>query len=195
MARHGVFPGSFDPLTVAHLAIADAARAQCGLTRLDLVISTVPLAKEHRRQAPVEERVRSIERIARNRPWLHARATDLRLVADIADGYDVLVLGADKWHQLHELRFYDGSEQARRAALARLPEVAVAPRRGVTTPGDASITVLDIDPRHQEVSSTAVRDGRDEWRASSERAEFGDRPDDDERATHHVVDGDGLEAP
>lgn len=194
MARHGVFPGSFDPLTVAHLAIADAAHAQCGLRRLDLVISTVPLAKEHRRQAPIEERLRSIERNARDRPWLHARATDQQLVADIAEGYDVLVLGADKWHQLHELRFYDGSEPTRRAALARLPAVAVAPRRGVVTPEEGEVTVLDIDPRHHEVSSTAVRDGRDEWRAPSERPELGERPDDDEGPPHDLVDGDGLEA-
>ena len=33
----GVFPGSFDPLTVAHLAIADAAVSYFGLDRLDLV--------------------------------------------------------------------------------------------------------------------------------------------------------------
>ena len=31
------------------------------------------------------------------------------------------VIGADKWHQLHDLAFYDGSEAARDAALARLP--------------------------------------------------------------------------
>ena len=32
------------------------------------------------------------------------------------------VIGADKWHQLHDLGFYDGSEAARDAALARLPD-------------------------------------------------------------------------
>ena len=44
--RVGVYPGSFNPPTTAHLAIADAARAQRGLSRIDLVISRVALAKE-----------------------------------------------------------------------------------------------------------------------------------------------------
>jgi len=42
--RVGVFPGSFDPLTTAHLAIADAAIEACELHRLDLVISRAALA-------------------------------------------------------------------------------------------------------------------------------------------------------
>ena len=58
-----------------------------------------------------------------------------------------------------------GSEAAMRAALARLPPVAVAPRAGVRLPVDARVTVLDVDPVHHEVSSSGVRAGRLEWRA------------------------------
>jgi len=165
VARHGVFPGSFDPLTVAHLAIADAARAQCALDRLDLVVSQVPLAKEDRRQAPVAERLAAIEAVTADRPWLRARSTEHQLLADIAQGYDVLVVGADKWLQLHDPRFYGGSEVELRAALDRLPPVAVAPRAGVPLPADGPAVVLDVDPAHHDVSSTAVRDGHDDWRA------------------------------
>src|SRR5262245_54034142 len=53
--RIGVFPGSFDPLTTAHLAIADAAIEVCGLDRLDLTISHAALAKEPGGHAPIEE--------------------------------------------------------------------------------------------------------------------------------------------
>ena len=53
--RVGVFPGSFDPLTTAHLAIADAAIVACGLDRLDLVISRAALAKEPGGHAPIED--------------------------------------------------------------------------------------------------------------------------------------------
>lgn len=165
VAGHGVYPGSFDPLTVAHLAIADAARAQCGLDRLDLVLSEVPLAKEDRRQAPVDERLAHIEVATRDRPWLGARVTDRQLLADIADGYDLLVVGADKWHQLHDVRFYGGSADAMRSALARLPAIAVAPRAGVALPAGDDVTLLDVDPAHHHVSSTGVRKGRAEWRA------------------------------
>lgn len=165
--RHGVYPGSFDPLTVAHVAIADAARDQCGLDALDLVVSHVPLAKEDRQQAPVAERLQAIESATSDRPWLRARATEHRLLADIAAGYDLLVVGADKWLQLHDPRFYDDSPAAMRAALGRLPPVAVAPRTGVALPEEVSVTLLVVDPAHHDVSSTAVRAGRTEWRAGS----------------------------
>jgi hypothetical protein len=91
--------------------------------------------------------------------------SDRRLIADLAEGYDVCVLGADKWHQLHDPAFY-ASGAARDAALARLPQLAVAPRAGVESPGPgAGLVVLDLDPTFHEVSSTAVRAGRHDWRA------------------------------
>ena len=165
MARHGVYPGSFDPLTVAHLAIADAAREQCALDRVDLVVSQVALAKEDRLQAPVAERLAQIGAAALDRPWLVARSTSAQLLADIAQGYDLLVVGADKWVQIHDPRFYGGSEEAMSAALARLPQVAVAPRAGVALPDHDGLVALEVDPAHHHVSSTAVREGRVEWRA------------------------------
>lgn len=162
----GVYPGSFDPLTVAHLAVADAAVARFRLVRLDLVMSRVPLAKERAGHAPLEERVRAIEATRdAGRPWLSAGVTDDQLIADIAAGYDVCVMGADKWHQLFDVAFYGGSVAAREAALARLPVVAVAPREDAPIPPDAGVVILDIPSEHRAVSSTAVRDGRDEWRA------------------------------
>lgn len=166
MTRHGVFPGSFDPLTVAHLAVADAARDQCHLDRLDLVVSHVALAKEDRRQTPVAERLAAIAAASVDRPWLAARDTGAQLLADIAEGYDVLVVGADKWIQLHDLRFYGDSEDAMRAALARLPEIVVAPRAGYPLPDGEDPRRLDVDPAHHHISSTAVRAGRAEWRAA-----------------------------
>jgi len=162
----GVFPGSFDPLTVAHLAIADAAVGRFALDRLDLVMSRVPLVKEHPGHAPLEARVAAIDAVAREgRPWLHAVVTDDRLIADMAAGYDVCVMGADKWHQLWDPGFYGGSTAKRDAAVARLPLLVVAPRDGSPLPEDAGVVVLDIAPEHRGVSSTAVREGRDDWRA------------------------------
>ena len=164
--RVGVYPGSFDPLTTAHLAIADAAIEGCGLDHLDLVISRAALAKEPGGHSPIEERVAAIERAAADRPGLRVRTSGLQLIADIADGYDVCVIGADKWHQLHDLGFYDGSEAARDAALARLPMLAVAPRQGVTAPAaNDGLIILTVDAAFHDISSTAVRSGRDEWRA------------------------------
>lgn len=160
----GCYPGSFDPLTVAHVAVAEAAHEQLRLTRLDLVISTVALAKEDGAHATPDERADAID--ALRRPWLKARVTDRRLISDIAQGYDVVVMGADKWHQLHDVAFYDGSTAKRREALSRLPLVAIAPRAGFELPAArADVVILDVHPDHAHVSSTAVRHGRPDWRA------------------------------
>lgn len=164
MVRRAVFPGSFDPLTVAHLAIADAVRNQLDVDVVDLVISFVALGKEGR-PGSVQDRVAAIRSHRDRRPWLDATATHAQLLADIADGYDVLVVGADKWHQLHDVRFYGGSSRARDEALARLPMVAVAPRAGSAVPADGEVHVLHLPDEHREISSTAVREGRDDWRA------------------------------
>lgn len=172
-ARVGVYPGSFDPPTVAHLHVARAAADQCRLDRVDLTLSRVTLGKDDGRLSPVDEREEALRELTAGRPWLGVRVTDHSLLADIAAGYDVVVLGADKWHQVLDPAWY-GSTAARDEALARLPEVALAPRPPWTLPGEdpvadpppgLHVVVLDTDPAHHPVSATAVREGREEWRA------------------------------
>lgn len=157
-----MFPGTFDPLTVGHLAVADAAHAELGLAVVELVISDDPIGKAT--TVPVAVRLAAIEAHRPGRPWLAARRTAARLLADIAHGYDVLVVGADKWHQLQDPAYY-GGEAARDAALARLPRLAVAPRAGVALPDDPAVHVLSPPDQVRAVSSTAVRAGRADWRA------------------------------
>ena len=154
----GCSPGSFDPPTVAHLAIARAAVEHAGLDRLDLVLSRVALGKEDRARSPLEERVALLEALG-----FSVRVTDLRLVGDIAIGYDVLVVGADKWAQLLDPAWYP-SPETHAAALGRLPRVLVAPRAGWPVP--EGVEVLDLSPDLHCISSTAVVEGREEWRAT-----------------------------
>lgn len=164
--RRGVFPGSFDPLTTGHLAVVDAAVAACGLDEVHLVLSRVALAKEHGAHTAIDERVAAIDAARSSRHALRSAVTDAQLIADIAAGFDVCIVGADKWHQLHDVAFYGGSAAARDAALARLPTLAVAPRAGIDLPEPAAgLVILDVDPRFHDVSSTAVRAGRHDWRA------------------------------
>ena len=85
LATSAVYPGSFDPLTVAHLAIAEAAWRSCGVEVVELVLSRDPLGKEGREPAPLEERLAAIEAAAEaGRPWLRTGVTDQRHLADIA---------------------------------------------------------------------------------------------------------------
>jgi nicotinic acid mononucleotide adenylyltransferase/predicted RNA-binding protein with PIN domain len=151
--RTGVFPGTFDPPTVAHVAIADAAIAQAQLDRLDFSISRVALGKEERGE--VERRVAALEHLVAARDDLAVVVTDAQLIADVAAGYDVVVMGADKWAQVNDPAWYS-SEAERDAALARLPRVLVAPRTGHDAEG---AELLDIDPAHADVSSSRARTG------------------------------------
>lgn len=167
----GCYPGSFNPLTVAHLAIASAARHACRLDRLDLVLSQVALGKEDVERARWKDRLTVLQRAAASRPWLRAVVTDQQLLVDIAAGYEVLVLGADKWAQVQDPGFYDGSVQARDAAIAGLPALAIARREGAQVTVPAGATVLVLPAMIEKVSSTAVRAGSHQWMAS-EAAEF-----------------------
>jgi cytidyltransferase-like protein len=153
--RRGAYPGTFDPPTVAHLAIAEAARSQCGLDRVDMIVNRAPLGKQHMR--PLETRIAMLDAIGATRPWLCVAVTDRVHLADIAEGYDALILGADKWAQVVDPAFYDSAAE-RDTAVARLPALAIAPRHGMRIPDDC--VVLDVDLSH--VSSTAARSGHNE---------------------------------
>ncbi|HEX4978633.1 MAG TPA: hypothetical protein VFV35_01090 [Acidimicrobiales bacterium] len=162
--RRGCYPGSFDPLTLAHLAIAEAARAQCALDVVDLVLPDGTALGKDRHHQSVEARVAAIETAAASdRPWLRAVVRRERLLADIASGYDVLLVGADKWAQVVDVAFY-GTEARRDEAVARLPHVAWAPRGDLAPP--AGVTVLSVPAWIGDVSSTAVRAGATRWRAT-----------------------------
>jgi len=152
----GVYPGSFDPPTIAHVAIAEAAVQAGALDRLDLAISRLALGKDAARQAPVESRRAVVERLTSTRPWLRVVVTDAQLITDIAAEYDVVVMGADKWAQVRDPGWY-GSVAQRDAALASLARVLVVPRPGFDVAG---ADVLEVPAHLAAVSSSAARAGR-----------------------------------
>ncbi len=171
--RIGVYPGSFDPPTIAHVHLAERAIARCGLDRLDLVISEVTLGKSDDHLTPLAERLAELQRLADGDPALGVRSTEHSLLADIAQGYDLVVMGADKWAQVLDPTWY-GGVAARDAALRRLPTIALAPRPpwpmpdedpAAAAPEGVEVIILDIDPSHGAVSATEVRAGRTDWRA------------------------------
>lgn len=172
------YPGSFDPPTVAHLAVAEAALDQLGVDRVELVISLDPLGKDAARQVRVRDRLAVIAAVAEARPWLSLTTTEHRLIADIAAGYDAIVMGADKWAQVLDPDWYDGSSTARDRAIARLPVVGLAPRAPATgdgpaevvLPGDLRVVDLEVHPSHRAVSATSARTGRRDWMAAEATA-------------------------
>lgn len=162
--RVGAYPGTFDPPTVAHLAVAEAALEQGGLDAVHLVLSRDPLGKSP--SVPTfEDRLTVLEEVAATRPWIEVAVTEHRLIAEVAAGYDAVVMGTDKLLQVLDPAWYGGSEQARDAAAAALPPVLLAGRDGLTPPDPlpAGVLLLDVHPAHGPVSSTLVRAGRVEW--------------------------------
>ena len=155
VTRRGAFPGSFNPLTIAHLEIAELARTRHGLDEVHLVVSTVALDKPTPPGPTLEERVALIEADLAPYPNLEVRVTERQLIADIAEDYDIVIMGADKWEQVNDEKYYD-SPEGRDAALARLPEVVVATRSGADSPAE-----LQLETPHElhGMSSTAARDG------------------------------------
>lgn len=156
MTSTAAYPGSFNPPTVAHVAIAEAARARHGIDRVDLVLSRVPLVKGMVEHPSMADRLDVLQRLADRLGWLGVVVSERQLIAELAEGYDVVIMGADKWEQIHDVIFYDGSAAERDAAVARLPTIAVAPRPPHVVPAHLVLTVPD---GLGEVSSTRARSG------------------------------------
>jgi len=165
--RVGVYPGSFNPPTIAHLAIAAAAHEQRSLNRVVLAVSRSPINKEHVDRPLFEHRVDVLHAEAARHSWLSIEITDARLLVDIARGYDVVVMGADKWAQVNDPAYYDDDSSLRDAALEALPALAIAPRPPFVVPPEHS---LIVDAAHVIVSSSDARAGTTEWMAPAARA-------------------------
>lgn len=154
--RVGVYPGTFNPPTPAHLEIAAAARQTHDLDRVDLAVSRVALGKEELERPLFEHRVAVLRSEADAHDWLDVVVTDARLIVDIARGYDVVIMGADKWAQVNDPDWYDTPDERDRA-VAELPTPAIAPRPGYRVPPEY---LLDVPSGLAQVSSTAARAGQ-----------------------------------
>lgn len=153
--RRAVYPGSFNPPTIAHLDLSQAVIKQ---RKVDVVVwslSRVALGKVDHKGPTVEERFVVMNQVAKEYPWLEIQLTDDQLFADISKGFDVLVMGGDKWDQINELQWYGGDSSARMAALAALPELAIASRQKHLAPAEYLIELEGVEL----VSSTAARAG------------------------------------
>ena len=129
-----------------------------------MVVSRQPLGKTP--AVPTfEDRLSVLAAVASSRPWLSVAVTEARLIAEVAAGYDAVIMGMDKWLQVIDPEWYGGSEPERDAAVAGLPAVLLAARPGAetATAPPSNVLLLDVHPSHGPVSSTLVRAGRTEW--------------------------------
>ncbi len=154
MTRTAVYPGSFNPPTVAHLDLSVAVMAQRNVDVVVWSLSRITLGKDPDGHPTIDERRAVLEAVAEQYAWLEVQVTDAQLLSEIATGFDVLIMGADKWAQINELDWYESAEH-RNAAMAALPELAVAPRPPHLVPIEFAVTFEN----NERVSSTAARSG------------------------------------
>ncbi len=169
--RIGLFGGTFDPIHVAHLAVAVAARHQLGLDRVLLMVANVPWQKVQSREVSnPEARLAMVQAAVEGRIGLEASDLEIRRGGD---SYTADTLG-----QLHRQGDCDiflivGSDLVgelttwkRWAELPALCTLAVAYRPGETSTAEAALGWSSVDIRLPalELSSSELRrmaaDGR-----------------------------------
>jgi nicotinate (nicotinamide) nucleotide adenylyltransferase len=170
--RLGVLSGTFNPPTLAHLALAQRA---LDLARLDEVLLVLPEAPPHKRdlEAPLADRAAMLERLAELDPRLSAAVTArglfLEIHAAVAPNYPAgtrqhFLAGRDAAQRILLDWPYSDPRQALEEMFARF-DVIVAERGGAfTIPVDslldrfrARIHTLEMPAEWEGVSATEVR--------------------------------------
>jgi nicotinate (nicotinamide) nucleotide adenylyltransferase len=160
----GVFPGTFNPPTRAHLALARAA-----LARVDEVLFVLPRQFPHKTYegAAFEDRVRMLEAALAEEPRFSIGASRGGLFIDIAREC------REAYGPAAKLFFLCGRDAAERVVTwdygppgafqeqLREYQLLVAPRRGGYDPPPelrgAGIHVLTVEGGYDDVSASAVR--------------------------------------
>lgn len=161
------YPGTFNPPTIAHLAVAHMASEQLGVDQVVFVVSLQTLGKDETALPAPAHRAELLKSLTeRHGNRFDVEVSPASLLVDIAAGYDWVIVGADKWEQINELQWYGYEAQRRDEAIAALPNIAIVPRPPFAVPDHREgRVVLRIADRFSDVSSTAVRGGRHDWRA------------------------------
>ena len=145
--RVGVLSGSFNPVTNAHLALADAALATGRIDVLEYLLATRTVNKEQIEGTSLPDRLLCLESVVDERPKEGVLLVNRGLLVDQASlireswpSLDELwfVVGFDKIVQIFDPRYYDDID----VALDRLFDLAsflVAPRG---TDGAAELSAL-----------------------------------------------------
>ena len=135
MQRIGLFGGSFDPVHLGHLLVAQAAREELGLGRLFFIPAAQSPFKPDARPSPAQERLRLLRLALAGSHWCEIDEQELKRggvsytidsVRDYArrlpEAQRFYLIGADHLPQLPKWR---AAEE-----LAQLVEFVVIPRPG-----------------------------------------------------------------
>jgi nicotinate-nucleotide adenylyltransferase len=169
--RIGIYGGTFDPIHIGHLAIAEDARYSLGLDRVLFVPASRQPLKDDRQGASPEQRLAMVQLACSGNPYFLASDVELRRPPPSYTADTLVTLRAEA-DPAAELVFVLGADAARdlprwhRAAeIIRLVHLAIVARPGyrlnmaeleVGLPGLSARCTL-IDGPRLEVSSSDLR--------------------------------------
>jgi nicotinic acid mononucleotide adenylyltransferase len=173
-----VLPGSFNPPTKAHLALANSTLATGEVDRVDFLLASRTVNKERTEGASLADRLLLLEDLTVNHPNLGVVFVNRGLYVDqatiIRDALPSLedlafVVGFDKIVQIFDPRYYQNRDEAL-DRLFKLARFFVAPRGSndsadlkilVERPENrkyaAGITPLDLAPAYRRMASSHLR--------------------------------------
>ncbi len=178
--RHlGVLAGSFNPLTNAHLALAEAACQELALEAMLFAVSKVTVDKEEVRVAAPEDRLLLLDLCIQGQPSYGIVIVNRGLYADQAQALRralpsveelFFVVGLDKARQIFDPHYYVDLDQALHR-LFSLSLLAVAPRghRGLrdleallerpeNRPYRERVRPLAMPPHYRHLASSEIRE-------------------------------------
>ncbi len=162
--RVGLLAGSYNPLTLAHIALAEAARQSARLDAIVWACAAVTVDKERVTRASLPDRLAQlVAYLAATRPTATAprgHVDDALVLLDhglyveqaralrtlLAPGAELtIIVGFDKVVQIFDPRYYADREAALQALFAQA-RLLVAPRDGQ---GEAALATLLARPENQ----------------------------------------------
>lgn len=163
-SRVGILAGTFNPMTVAHLAMAEA-----GLRTVDEVVFVLPRTFPHKRYtgASFEERIEMLQAVLPSDSRFSIATSNAGLFRDIAAefravfGPDTLLTFLCGRDAAERIAAWDYGEPGVFQAMLRQFNLLVAARQGeYDVPDELSgaIERLELDGPYDHVSSTEVRD-------------------------------------
>lgn len=134
--RLGIYGGSFDPIHVGHLVMAEMAREQCRLDKIIFIPAGSPPHKTNRKLAPPRERYDMVRLAIEDNPYFEASSMEIEregksftidTLKELRKTYSAdwefwLIIGMDS---LLEIRTWHHANQ-----IVEMCKLAVYPRRG-----------------------------------------------------------------
>ena len=155
--------GTFDPIHIAHLALAEAAKERFNLDLVLFILSANPPHKSEAKITSAEERYNMVKLAVKDNPSFEACDIEIRrkgpsytvlTIAELKERYKgaelYLIIGMDEAEAFTHWREYD--------TILKNSIVASAWRPGSHRPEDSSLPIIYFDAPAMDISSSSIRE-------------------------------------